>query len=116
MGNLSNQLGTQKVLVSVEKDKMEQGLAELLSFDLDFTENEEYFREDTLSLGYENEAERLVREYTAENEVKTKKQVFECCDALLSKVFDSSYYGNWTLDVTESRNDGEYIVYVTYQY
>ena len=33
-----------------------------LSIDNDFSENEEYFREDTLSLGFESEAERCSKE------------------------------------------------------
>tara|TARA_R110000744_G_scaffold312604_1_gene420001 strand:- start:1522 stop:1926 length:405 start_codon:yes stop_codon:yes gene_type:complete len=36
---------------------------EFLSIDSDFEENEEYFREDTISLGFENESERISKEY-----------------------------------------------------
>ena len=35
---------------------------DFLSMDSDYSENEEYFREDTIDLGYENEAERISEE------------------------------------------------------
>lgn len=116
MGNLSNQLGNQKAIISIDPKRIKMDMVKLLSFDLDFTENEEYFRDDTLELGYENEAERIVDEYLSLNRVVNKQDLFRCCDELLTKVFDSSFYGDWTLDVTESRNQDEYIVYATYQY
>ena len=40
----------------------ENSFIDLFSFDSDFTENEEYFREDTLELGFKNEAERCSKE------------------------------------------------------
>jgi hypothetical protein len=38
-----------------------------LFFDLDFTENEEYYRKDTLKKGFKNEAERVVAELSKED-------------------------------------------------
>lgn len=114
MGNLSNQLASFKTEVSLEPAQLERNLIDMLDFDLDLTENEEYFREDTVSLGYENEAERLVKEYLASNTVSNKKELFECCDEILTRVFDSSFYGNWTLEVVEGR--GCFHVVVSYEY
>lgn len=114
MGNLSNSLTQEKVRVSLRPEMLEANLIRLISFDLDFSENEEYFREDTLSLGYENEAERVVKEYLAENKVTNKKELFYCCSDLLSMVFDSSFYGDWTLDVVETSNENEFLVFYSY--
>lgn len=114
MGNLAGQLTTGKVRISLDPDKIEKGLYDLINFDLDFTENEEYFRMDTLSLGYENEAERLVKECVAENKITNKKELFECCSDLLGMVFDSSFYGDWTLEVVESSKKNEYVVFYSY--
>lgn len=114
MGNLSNQLTSGKVKISLDPGKIEQGLYELINFDLDFTENEEYFREDTLSLGYSNEADRLVKEHIAENKITNKKELFDCCSDLLGMVFDSSFYGDWTLEVVESSKKNEFVVFYSY--
>ena len=114
MGNLAGQLTTGKVKISLDSDKIEKGLYGLISFDLDFTENEEYFREDTISLGYENEAERLSKEYVAERKISNKEELFDCCQELLGMVFDSSFYGEWDLDVFESKNKNEYVVFYSY--
>jgi hypothetical protein len=114
MGNLSNKLESGKVRISLDSDKIEQGLYELINFDLDFTENEEYFREDTLLLGYSNEAERLAKEYATERKITNKKELSDCCEELLGMVLDSSYYGEWTLEVTESRKKNEFVVFYSY--
>lgn len=114
MGNLAGQLTTGKVRISLDPEKIEKGLYDLISFDLDFTENEEYFREDTLSLGYMDEADRLVKEHLTENKVTNKKELFNCCSDLLSMVFDSSFYGDWTLEVVESSKKNEYVVFYSY--
>lgn len=113
MGNLINAIGKQSAVIDLNHP--EEGLYDLISFDLDFTENEEYFREDTISLGYDNEAERLVKEYLKENELKNQKDVFECCSNLLEKVFNSSYYGDNTLDVIQITKT-KFKVITTYQY
>jgi hypothetical protein len=114
MGNLSNSLTTEKVRISLDPDKVKSGLYDLISFDLDFTENEEYFRQDTISLGYKDEAERLIDEYLKENKLENKQDLFECSCELLRMVFDSSFYGDWVVDVSETSKENEYVVYYSY--
>lgn len=114
MGNLSGQLTTGNVRISLDPGKIENDLYGLISFDLDFTENEEYFRMDTLSLGYENEAERLAKEFVAERKITNKEELFDCCQEMLGMVFDSSFYGEWTLEVAESSKKNEYVVFYSY--
>lgn len=41
----------------------ERMFEELFGIDSDYSENENYFREDTLELGFENEAQRCSKEY-----------------------------------------------------
>ena len=114
MGNLSQQLTTHKARISLDPAQIKNDLIHLISFDLDFTENEDYFRSDTLSLGYENEAERLVDEYLKEFKVENKTDLFECCSSLLGMVFDSSFYGDWTLEIANSKKENEFIVFCSY--
>ena len=115
MGNLSQELNTGKIKLSLNSDKLKEGLIELISFDLDYTENEEYFREDTLSLGYENEAERVVEEYLEKNKIKNKSDLTRCCSEILSQVFDSSsYYGDWDFVINETKKEKEFVVFYTY--
>jgi hypothetical protein len=56
-----------------------------LSIDNDFSENEEYFREDTLSLGFESEAER-------------------CSEELYDKFFPKGEYTNYEETLSEALN------------
>lgn len=114
MGNLSNTLNTHKAKVSLEPTRLRSDLENLISFDLDFTENEEYFREDTIALGYDNEAKRLVDEYLRNNKVTNSKQLDKCCSELLGVVFNSSYYGDWEFNLTEGRKRNEYVIHCSY--
>jgi hypothetical protein len=50
------------MVVDVKKDKIEEVAYALLEHDLDLTENEDYFQEDTLELGYDSEADRIIKE------------------------------------------------------
>jgi hypothetical protein len=45
-----------------DKKNIRESLYSLLSQDNDLTENEDYFRDDTLELGYESEADRIIQE------------------------------------------------------
>lgn len=65
---------------TTENEESMEGL-----FDLDFTENEEYYRKDTLSLGFKNEAQRVIREHTNED------GTFDV-DMILEVAFASDYY------------------------
>ena len=49
----------------------------ILSHDCDFSENEEYFREDTLELGFENEADRVGKEFADKYKEVTSKLIGE---------------------------------------
>jgi len=99
-------------------------LIDLFSNDSDFTENTEYFREDTLTLGFENEAERCSVEIydeiwkTHENEAD-----LEILEAMIDKAWgyrgyligNSSYCGDYTHEITQIGESGDsYIISIAY--
>jgi hypothetical protein len=53
----------------LDKRNVKDAVSQILSIDNDFTENEEYFREDTLDLGFQNEAERVAEEISKEHSI-----------------------------------------------
>ena len=60
-------LNVHQIQVSGCNEKM---FKEFFEIDSDFSENEDYFREDTLDLGFENEAERCSKELFKKYEKK----------------------------------------------
>lgn len=113
MSNYGNTLNIHKVVMSTRtQESTAKGLEELMEFDLDFSENEEHFRKDTLKKGFRSEAHRIAVE-------KTKKPVRDDADLenrvneVLSKVFDSNYYGDWEFVVVPMVDD-EYTIVVSY--
>ena len=66
-------------------------------FDADFTENEEYYREDTLELGYEDEAERVIKENTNEDGSYN-------ISALISLAFNDSHYLDYNYHITHVKS------------
>jgi hypothetical protein len=113
MSNYSNTLNIHQTVISTRsQESTAKGLEELMSFDLDYSENEECFRKDTLKKGFRSEAHRIAAE-------KTKKPVNDQSDLesrvneILAKVFNSSYYGDWEYVVVPMVDD-EYTIVVSY--
>lgn len=69
-------------------------------FDLDFIENEEYYRKDTLSLGYANEADRVIVENTDRDGIPD-------IDAIVKIAFSSCFYLDYDYAITEAYNEGK---------
>ncbi len=68
MANCKATLSVTQATVDVtDKDSVIQGFLLALGEDLDLTDNEDEFREDTLELGYDSEADRIIKEYVEEN-------------------------------------------------
>jgi len=88
-------------LTIIDLVKSRKALIKVLDNDLDFKENVEYFRKDTLSLGYKSESERLVDE-SSEN-VGTINSV-EKLETLFKEVFNflevQEYFGKCEYMVT----------------
>jgi len=76
----------------------------ILDGDSDFSENEDYFREDTLDLGYENESQRCSEELYNQHIKKLKKgkTLLSSIEAAVEEVMEYStggtqfIAGNWT--------------------
>lgn len=59
----------------LDKHNVKDAVSQILSIDNDFTENECYFREDTLDLGFENEVERVAEEISKEHSIVDKELI-----------------------------------------
>jgi hypothetical protein len=95
---------------------IKEALYLIFQHDCDFTENEEYFRKNTLKLGYKNEAERLVDEYVNKRKIDSLSQVTRAVDKLAGKVFDNSnYYSEHHISVEEV-DDNLYSIAIAYGY
>jgi len=117
MGNLSNQVN--QVVFFVEKDKInEKTLIPIFNVDSDFTENTDYFREYTLSLGFDTESERVSKEIYEKH--KDKKGL-ELITNMVKDVFTipnfigtSDQYGDYSWSVEEVKTG--YIIGVAFIY
>ena len=59
---MSNYSNNQNMFTFIIDKVDEKTLIPVFDIDLDFSQNEEYFREDTISLGFKNESERCSKE------------------------------------------------------
>jgi hypothetical protein len=101
MGNYSNELGQIHFVIDVTAlSSIRDGLYSIFSNDCDFTENEEYFRKNTLKKGYGNEADRIVVEYTAKRNIRTERDVEKAVEHMAKAIFNNSnYYRDYTTSV-----------------
>jgi hypothetical protein len=118
MGNYLNQLGLIHFnLYTKYNGDAKEGLLQIFSHDLDFTENVDFFRKDTLKKGYRDEAERLVAEYMSKhNRLDNLKKVTAAVEKLAKKVFDNpNYYDCYEVSINEI-DDDTYSVAIAYYY
>jgi len=95
MANCRASLGLGQSIVNLKNEKdVYNNLYDLISMDCDLTENEEYFQDDTLDLGFENEAERRVKEALAELGQPTTLEEFEVvAEKVFENISDQEYFG-----------------------
>jgi len=103
MANCKSSLGTGHFLVNLKNEKnVYNSLFALVDMDCDLTENEDYFQDDTLELGYESEAERIIKEALEEFGQPTTPEEFE---VVAKKVFNAideqEYFGVCDLSVVK---------------
>lgn len=103
MSNCKASLGTQHFIIDVtDKEAVTKSLFNSMQNDCDLTENEDYFQEDTLELGYESEADRIVQEYTKENGVpSTIEEYKKAYTEISNNISDQEFYGDCELDFIE---------------
>ena len=92
--------------VTNEKEVLES-LNVILSVDNDLTENEDYFQDDTLELGYESEADRIVKEFIKENGVPNTVETYKIAfESISESITEQDYFGESEVsfvDVDENR-------------
>lgn len=103
------------VIECVDSKPTKESLLQLF-FDLDFTENEEFFRKDTIKKGFNTEAERIVTELLK----KKNLEAIDMIEICLNKQFESSgfyvdhSFDTHTVDYTGSGDLERIIVSVAY--
>lgn len=93
MGNAKSPLGLG--LIRIDLNKRDEVLGELwnvLSVDNDMTENEDYFREDTLELGYKDEAARIVAEAVKDKAIDTVEGFTEAFKKVFLGLSDQEFF------------------------
>ena len=99
--------------VSNEQDVLDR-LMDILFQDNDLTENEDYFREDTLSLGFESEADRIVKEYIKDNGVPKDTLEYEKAFNKISESISSQdYFGECSAEFVKIDDTKLSVVWVT---
>jgi hypothetical protein len=110
MGNCTANLSMGMFKVDLNnREEIIDNFNNMLSIDGDLVENEDYFRDDTLELGYCSEAERLVEESTKGKRMKTKKQFIKVMMDVWGNITGQDYYGTSEFD-TIDLDDGTFIV------
>lgn len=73
-----------------------------ISIDNDLVENVEYYREDTLALGYDNEADRIIKEFIEGNGIpKTIDDYKLAFDSITDAISSQDYFGECETDFIE---------------
>lgn len=103
MSNYSNTLNQiHYTLSTANKIAIREGLLYMFDADLDFTENEEYFRKNTIKKGYLNEAHRIVDEYIKKREIDTLPKVTKAVNHMADKLFGNvNYYMDYAVSIEQ---------------
>lgn len=84
-------------------------LYNLLTVDNDLTENEDYFQDDTLELGYDCEAERIWEERTKGKVVDTIGKFEKVFLDVWSAITDQEYFGDSEYEIVDI-GDNKYVI------
>ena len=117
MSNYSNELGLIHFVIDIsETTSVTDGLYSIFSRDLDFIENEDYFRKNTLKKGYDNEADRIVIEYMGKHQISNKKQLEKAVEYMAKQIFGNfNQYQDYETSVLKIDKD-LYSVAVSYTF
>lgn len=98
MSNYSNTSGLIHVIINL--DNLREDLHKLLEQDLDFVENVDEYRHDTIAKGYKDEADRIIMEAMKKVKVKSRNSVEEVIGMILEPCYDNdTYYSDYDFDV-----------------
>jgi hypothetical protein len=103
MANCRSSLGLVHFVVDVTNEKeLREVLIDCIDMDNDLSENEDYFQEDTIELGFENEVERIVSEVLeGDVDLSTLEGVTALFTTVTEAISDQEYFGVCELDVIE---------------
>lgn len=85
----------------------------VLENDADLSENEEYFRPTTIKLGYESEADRIVKEYIKKKGVPKTIKDFKKAFIKMTDKIDHEFFGECEtsfIDIDENRVSVVYVI------
>lgn len=99
---MQSNLASHLVVINCENYKPNQESLMELFFDLDFTENEEYYRKDTLKKGFKNEAERVIAELSKKDLAPT--ELIEAC--IEKQIKSSGFYKEYYIRTHTIDDDG----------
>ena len=108
MANCKAETGIKHFIIDVRnEEEVIESLMEVMESDCDLTENEEYFRRNTLKLGYNSEADRIVKEYIKKkgvpNTIKAFKKAYE---KMSDRISEQEFFGECEVsfvDIDENR-------------
>jgi radical SAM superfamily enzyme YgiQ (UPF0313 family) len=100
MSNCKSHTSVSHFIIDVSNEQaVLDTLMEIMEQDNDLTENEDYFQDDTLELGYESEADRILKEYIKENGVpKTTTEYEKAFNKISDSITEQDYFGGSSLD------------------
>jgi len=106
------------IIETIDKGMIDEtSLINILESDNDLSENEDYFRPDTLKKGFNNEAERVSKEIF--NKFKKIKDEETRVEKMVRALFDVPYfigksqaYGDYTYKITET--EFQYVISIAY--
>jgi hypothetical protein len=115
MANEKAGLGVQHFIVDVtNKEEVLESLFEVLERDSDLTGYEPSFREDTIELGFKDEASRIIQEYTQENGVPCTIQDYKnACEEISKSISEQEFFGVCEISFREISETQLFVVFVT---
>jgi len=115
MSNCKAEINVSNFIIDVSNEQeVMDALMEIMECDNDLTENEDYFQQDTLSLGYESEADRIVKEYIKENGVPKTTTEFENAFNEISKnVSSQEYFGECSTNFLKISENNLSVMFMT---
>ena len=103
MANCRSELGLLHFIVDVSDEQdLKTSLMACLEMDNDLTENEDYFSDDTLELGFESEADRVISEaLEGDVDLSTLEGVTNLFSKVTEAITEQEFFGVCELDVIE---------------
>lgn len=115
MGNSKAGTSISHFIIDVSNEQaVLDSLMNIMFQDNDLTENEDYYREDTLSLGFESESDRILKEYIKESGIpKTTTEYEKAFNKISESISRQDYFGECSAEFIEIGDNKLSVVWVT---